>query len=165
MANRSTTSKVKYLTKQGCKIGKGTRLLCNTSSFGSEPYLIEVGEDCLFSTNVNLFTHDGGVKVLNSLDLFDGKSMDKVGRIKIGNNCFLGNGCKILPNVNIGDNVIIGAGSIVTKNVPSNSVVAGIPAKVICNISEYYNKNICNFYDTTNMNEDEKKDFLKKNVK
>lgn len=165
LINRSQKSKIKYLRKQGCKIGKSTRLLCNTSAFGTEPYLVEVGEDCLFSTNVNLFTHDGGIKVLNSLNYFEGRNVDKIDRIIIGNNCFLGSGCKILPGVQIGDNVIVGSGAIVTKNVPSNSVVAGIPAKIICTIQEYYEKNIDRFYDTTNMNLEQKKDFLIKNVK
>ena len=160
IANRTSDGRVEYLRNKGCKIGKKTRLLCTIASFGTEPYLVEVGEDCLFSGNVSLFTHDGGVKVLNSLNYFDGKKMDKVGKIKIGNNCFIGAYSKILPGVTIGDNVIVGTGAIVTKDVPSNSVVAGVPARIICTIDEYYEKNKENFYPTLEMGFEEKKRVL-----
>ena len=49
----------------------------------------------------------------------------------IGNNCVLGPGSKILGSVTLGDNVFVGANAVVTHDMPSNSIVAGIPAKVI----------------------------------
>lgn len=165
LANRNFATKIKYLREQGYTIGENTRLLCYVSSFGSEPYMITIVNDCLISHNVNFFTHDGGVKVLNSLGYFNGQSMDKVGYITIGNNCFIGNGVKIMPGVNIGDNVIVGTRAIVTKNVPSNSVVAGVPAKVICTIDEYYQKNADSFVPTGRMNAAEKKQYILNNVK
>lgn len=58
------------------------------------------------------------------------------GRINIGNNVWIGMGAKILPNVNIGDNAVVAAGAVVNKDVPANTVVAGVPAAVIRNISE-----------------------------
>ena len=70
-----------------------------------------------------------------------------------------------MPGVNIGDNVIVGTGAIVTKNVPSNSVVAGVPAKVICTIDEYYQKNADSFVPTGRMNAAEKKQYILNNVK
>ena len=53
------------------------------------------------------------------------------GRVRIGDNVWLGQNVTILKNVDIGDNVIIGAGSIVTKSIPSNSIAVGCPVKVI----------------------------------
>lgn len=50
---------------------------------------------------------------------------------KIGNNVYIAAGSRIIGNVTIGDDVVIGANSVVTKNVPSNCIVAGIPAKII----------------------------------
>lgn len=62
--------KRKFLIKCGAKIGENTRLNCLTSAFGSEPYLVECGQDCLFAWDVHFLTHDGGIKVLNSLGYF-----------------------------------------------------------------------------------------------
>jgi len=50
---------------------------------------------------------------------------------KIGNNVFIGAGAKIIGDIIIEDNVIIGANAVVTKNIPKNSIVVGIPAKII----------------------------------
>jgi acetyltransferase-like isoleucine patch superfamily enzyme len=51
--------------------------------------------------------------------------------IEIGDNVWIGTNAIILPGIKIGDNSVIGAGSVVTKNVLSNTVVAGVPAKII----------------------------------
>jgi acetyltransferase-like isoleucine patch superfamily enzyme len=59
------------------------------------------------------------------------------GKIKIGNNVFIGINAIILPGVTIGNNVIIGAGSLVNSDIPDNSVVAGIPARIIKDIDSY----------------------------
>jgi maltose O-acetyltransferase len=64
----------------------------------------------------------------------------RIGKIKIGNNCFIGARAFIMPGVIIGHNSIVGAGSIVSKSVPPNVVVAGNPARVICTIAEYETK-------------------------
>ena len=164
-ANRSQESKREYLRSLGCKIGDKTRFVGNAYA-GDDPFLVEIGEDCLISSNVRFVAHDGGVKVLNTLNYFDGQRMDKVARIKIGNNCFIGADAVIMGGVVIGDNVIIGAGSIVTKSIPSGSVAAGMPAKVICTIEEYYKKNIEKgvFYPTPIMKWEEKRKYLIENV-
>lgn len=54
-----------------------------------------------------------------------------VGKIKIGNNCFIGTNAIILPDVTLGNNVVVGAGSVVTKSFPNDVIIAGNPAKVI----------------------------------
>lgn len=165
LSKHSAKYKRDYYMALGCKIGKGTRFTGQTR-MGSEPYLIEIGKDCLVA-GCTFHTHDGGIKVLNSLNYFQGERMDKMARIKVGDNCFLGLGSRIMGGVVIGDNCIIGAGSIVTKDVPSNSVVAGIPAKVICTIDDYYKKNMerGTLYNTPKLNKTEKQQFLSKNVK
>ena len=147
------------------KIGEGCRFT-GIPNFGSEPYLIEIGDDCLIAGGT-FHVHDGGVKVLNSLNFFKGKRMDKMQRIRVGNNCFIGSSSIIMGGVAIGENCIIGAGSIVSKSVPPNSVVAGVPAKIICSIEDYYKKNNerGNFYYTEKLNKMQKKSFLMENVK
>ena len=119
-------------------IGERTRLNCEVQDFGSEPWQISIGKDCLIADNVHFITHDGGVKVLNYLNYFDGNRMDSLGKITIGNNVYIGMGAYIMPGVSIGDNCIIGAGAIVTHNIPPNSVAVGVPAKIIETIDMYY---------------------------
>lgn len=59
------------------------------------------------------------------------KSMPSTGPIEIGDNVWIGANCVVLPGVKIGTNVVIGAGSIVTKDIPDNSIAVGNPCKVI----------------------------------
>lgn len=151
----------RFMAKKGLIMGKNTRVLSDYSCFGTEPYLIEIGDNCLISSNVCFMTHDGGISVLNNLNYFD-ERMDKLGKIKIGNNCFIGKNVTIMPGVEIGDNCIIGLGSVVTKNIPNNSVACGIPAKVIKSIDEYRNGITNNIFPTANMSFNEKRNYCKK---
>ena len=66
---------------------------------------------------------------------------DTFGKVGIGDYVYIGNDAKIMPGVIIGDNVLIAAGSIVTKSIPSNVVVAGNPARYICSIEDYIELN------------------------
>lgn len=76
--NMSHKLKIRWLKSKGCKIGNNVRLNCTIETFGSEPYLVRIGDDCLISSDVRFITHDGAIKVLNSLHKFDGP-MDKMG--------------------------------------------------------------------------------------
>ena len=82
-------------------------------------------------------THDFGTFVFRNVY---GDFVPSAGKVVIGNNIYFGRDVTILKGVTIGDNCIIGLGSIITKDIPSNSVVCGAPAKVICSIDEYYRK-------------------------
>ena len=155
---RNSNQRKKYLIKKGAKIGKNTILISDINSFGSEPYLIEIGDNCLISSEVLFMTHDGGMSVLNNLNYFDEK-MDKLAPIKVGDNCFIGARAVIMPGIKIGNNCIIGLGSIVTKDVEDNSVVCGVPAKKIKTIEEYYKKNKDCTYPTYKMSSEEKKKY------
>jgi acetyltransferase-like isoleucine patch superfamily enzyme len=126
--------------KLGCKVGENTIFFTNII-LGSEPYLIEIGNNCVIGNNVSFITHDGATRVLKRKYDFKGT---KYGKIIIRDNVFIGDRALILPNVEIGSNCVIGAGSIVTKNIPPDSVYAGNPAKFICTIEEYYQKCLIN---------------------
>lgn len=130
---------IKDLKRNGMKIGKNFRLMSKVD-FGSEPYLITLGDNVTISVGVLFSNHDGGAFVLRNLDEMKSKSINTFGEIKIGNNVFIGANSIILPNVTIGDNVVIGAGSIVSKSVDSNCVAVGAPCKKIMNLEEYKNK-------------------------
>lgn len=163
--NKSQETKREYLRSLGCKVGEGTRFV-GRANVGDDPYLVEIGSDCLISSDVSFLCHDGGVKVLNTLGYFDGQRMDKMARIIIGDNCFIGCGVVLMGGVRVGNNVIIGTRSVVTKDIPDGVVAAGIPAKVVCTIDDYYQKNKERgvFYPTLGMTREEKKNFLINNV-
>lgn len=130
--------------KKEVKIGENTRILTSWLNFGSEPYLIEIGANCTITSGVKFITHDASIDVmfnyLKKNRKENGYKYEKLGKIKIGNNCVIGVNSIILAGVEIGNNCIIGAGSVVTKNVPDNTVIAGNPAIKICNLDEYSKK-------------------------
>lgn len=168
LAQRNWKSKREFLIRKGAVIGEGTRLNCTTNAFGTEPYLIEVGRDCLFAKDVNFVTHDGGIKVLNTLGYFgEGKRMDKMGRIRVGDNVYIGMDAQVMLGCTIGNNVIIGSKALVTHDIPDNCVAVGIPARVICTLDEYYGKCLerGNVYETAGMKAEDKKVYLCDNVK
>jgi acetyltransferase-like isoleucine patch superfamily enzyme len=129
--NLSNEYRIKTLRKWGVKIGENCFI--QTHSFSTEPYLIEIGNHVTIAARTMLITHDGGVWLFRREE----PTMDLFGKIKIGNNCFIGVGCIILPRTSIGDNCVIGAGSVVRGKIPDNSVVIGNPAKVIMKTTLY----------------------------
>lgn len=113
------------------KIGSNCRIY--TRSFGSEPWMITIGNKVTITSGVTVLTHDGSVWLMN-----DEKGRRYLyRRVEIGNNVFIGVNSVIMPGVKIEDNVIITAGSIVTKSVPSGVIIAGNPAKIIGNFDAY----------------------------
>lgn len=102
---------------------------------GLVPEMVTIGKDFISAPNSIILAHDAST--------FKHCGKHRVEHTIIGDCVFLGAGAIILPGINVGDNVIIGAGSIVTRNIESNMVVAGNPAKVICTTSEYIEK--CNY--------------------
>lgn len=107
--------------------------------------LISLGNNVQIASNVHFNTHDIIHQMLNNMDwVLDrrkGKKYpEKMGCIEIGDNVFIGAGTSINYNVRIGSNVIIGACSLITKDVPDNCVVAGVPARVISSFEKYLEK-------------------------
>lgn len=140
-------------------IGEGCEIYSNVN-FGSEPYLIKLGNKVRITAGTKFITHDGGMWVIRNLGW--NKNADYVKPIIIGDNVMIGINSIIMPGVTIGSNVVIGAGSIVTRDIPDNSVAVGSPARVICSIDEYYSKNKDNIYETKQMNYDEKREYYLK---
>ena len=165
-AYSSDESKLSYLRSLGAKIGDETRFI-GKPYLGTEPYLISIGKDCLVSDHVVFHTHDGGVKVLNGAGYFGDNLMDKMARISVGDNCFIGSCAHLMGGVKIGNNCIVGAMSVVTKDIPDNSVAAGIPARVICTLDDFYKRNMDRgvFYPTSKLTPQQRIAFLKREVK
>lgn len=122
---------IRILRMLGVKIGKNCNIRCY--SFSPESYLIEIGDHVSIARGTKLITHEGASWVFRN----ERPKIDSFGTIKIGNNCFIGMNCLILPNTKIGDNCIIGAGSVVRGIIPDNSVVSGNPCKVLMTTNAY----------------------------
>ena len=84
-------------------------------------------------SDCTLLGHDGSIAVLNKAY---GKKLDRVGKVDIKDNVFIGHGAVILPSVTIGPNAIVAAGAIVSKNVAEGTIVAGVPAKEIGKVDD-----------------------------
>lgn len=121
------------LVKMGLKVGKNFGRLNGVILDPSHCWLITIGDNVTLAPRVHILAHDASTKEF--------LGYTKIGRVNIGNNVFIGAESVVLPNVNIGDNVVIGANSTVTKDVPSNSVYTGNPARFMCTIDEYIEKN------------------------
>ena len=136
----SFVSYEKYAKKLGVTVGKKCQLL-GRPSFGSEPYLITLGDHVLLAgSGTQFITHEGAHWVLKGKDPQKYKHTFGYGRIVVGNNVYIGTRCTILRGVTIGDNVIVGACTLVNKDLPSGGVYAGIPAKRICSVDEWEQK-------------------------
>lgn len=142
-AKRSSSSWIEYLRSVGVRIGEGTMFYCRPWELlidTTRPYLIEIGKNVQITKGVTVLTHGYDWSVLKAKY---GDIIGSAGKVKIGDNCFIGMNTLILKGTTIGDNVIVGAGSVLTgKEYPSNTVVAGNPARVICTLEEYYNKRL-----------------------
>lgn len=151
--NRYFLSFEQQALKAGVRMGKDNQILSNFWS--SEPYLIEIGDNCQITAGVKIFTH-GGAKVARVIE----PNFDCFGKVKIGSNVYIGTNSLIMPGVTVGDNVLIAAGSVVTNSVPSNVVIGGNPAHIICTFDDYYQKNKRYNVDTKQLTPSEKREVL-----
>lgn len=130
---------IQDLKRGGCTVGEGTFFFNPRETFidNVKPWLISIGSYCKITARVTILAHDYSRSVVRySLHENIAGSLP----VYIGNNVFIGMGATILMGADIGDNCIIGAGSVVKGTIPPNSVVAGNPARVICNLDEYARK-------------------------
>ena len=137
---------VKYSEATGVKVGDNCRIY--TRNFGSEPFLIKIGDNVTVTTGVQFITHDGSGSLIK-----DSKGRRYYyAKIEVGNNVMIGVNSIILPGVKIHDNVIIAAGSVVSKSIPKNSIVGGVPAKIIGRMDEFSNRALKEWLTEDNMN-------------
>lgn len=154
---------VKCAKKLGVKIGTRCKILDDPGKvFGTEPWLISVGNHVEITNGVRFLSHEGAIWVIRELNK-KYKNSDLFMPTKVGNNVMIGMNSIIMPGVKIGNNVIIGSHSVVTKDIPDNIIVAGVPAKKISNTEGFMQKKINSnlLVNTKRMSQKQKRNFIK----
>ena len=136
MGKGSITASGKVRLDHACEllaIGKlviGNNLVLNGYSRIIAHELIEIGDNVVIARFVSILDHDHAItKSAQDGSLsFNGYT---TAPIKIGNNVWIGDKVSILKGVTIGNNVVIGANAVVTRDIPSNCIAGGIPARVL----------------------------------
>ncbi len=130
LLNRIFFNPEQHARKLGVNIGKNCYIA--TRDFGSEPYLVTIGNWVQVTNDVIFLTH-GGIWAL----WLEDKDADTFGKIEVKDNTYIGVKSIIMPGVTIGKDVIVAAGSVVTKSVPDGVIVGGNPAKIIGTTEDY----------------------------
>ncbi len=120
------------LISMGMTVGTNFKRLHGVILDPGHCWLIEIGNNVTMAPRVHILCHDASTKQF--------LNYTKIGRVTIGDNVFIGAESVVLPGVTIGSNVIIGANSTITGDIPDGSVVAGSPARVICSLDTYLEK-------------------------
>lgn len=130
-----------FICDYGRNIHIGSNVSINMNCTFVDCNTVTIGNNVLISSNVQFYTSTHPVELADRLTPdWDPESGEYFCRtyalpIKVGNGCWIGGGVIILPGVTIGDGSVVGAGSVVTKDVLSNTVVAGNPARVVRTIN------------------------------
>lgn len=138
---KNGVKRAEYLKKNNILKSMGENCLYQPYKIPMDPQLIKIHNNVYIAANVTFVTHDTSRNMLSNK--YKKYYSMNLGCIEIMDNVFVGLGAIILPNIKINENVIIAAGSVVTKSVPSNSVVAGNPAKIIGTFDDFNKKNEC----------------------
>jgi UDP-3-O-[3-hydroxymyristoyl] glucosamine N-acyltransferase len=121
-----------WLKRRGVFHAQGERCSIHPNVTFTDPRYVRMGSNVRLS-GCTLFGHDGSVNMINAAY---GLHLDRVGKIDIGDDVFIGHGAIVLPGVTIGSRVVIGAGAVVARDVPPNSVMVGSPARRVSSLDD-----------------------------
>ena len=110
----------------GYNITIGENFYSNHNLVILDPAKVEFGDNVFIGPNCGFYTAEHPIDTTTR-----NKGLEYAKPIKVGNNVWFGGGVHVMGGIEIGDNVVIGAGSVVVKNIPSNSIAVGNPCKVI----------------------------------
>lgn len=135
----SSKAYLNYLRSKGVCLGEGIEIFrpFHTDIDVQNPHLLKIGSYVQITGPVTILTHDYSWSVLKRKY---GEIVGNQEETIIGDNVFIGWGATILAGSKIGNNVIIGANSVVSGEIKSDSVYAGIPAKRLMSLEDFYNK-------------------------
>lgn len=155
--------RVGYARYLGVRIGEKCQILADPEfAFGTEPWLITIGDHVDITAGVHFLNHEGGIWCARGIDP-KYNEYDLFSPITVGNNVMIGIGAVIMPGVHIGNNVIIAGQCVVTKDVPNDAVIAGVPGKQISTVSNFMEKlTSADVVKTKAMSQDEKRKYLQK---
>jgi maltose O-acetyltransferase len=122
--------RMRDLVARGLVLGKNVTIQYLAQIDDDYPYLIRIGDNCSISNYARLLAHDA-----TTFKFTDGHT--RLEKIEIKDNCFIGERAIILPGVTIGPNVLVAAGSVVNRDIPPNSCVAGVPARVYARFDDF----------------------------
>jgi acetyltransferase-like isoleucine patch superfamily enzyme len=123
-----------YALRIGVRLGADCWLSgIDLATFGTEPFLVTLGDHVLVTSGVRFVTHDGSRWVAKGTTA----ELDVILPIVVGSNVYIGTRAIILPGVTIGDDVVVAAGAVVARDVPSGTVVGGVPARPIKTTAEF----------------------------
>lgn len=142
-----------FRTDYGCHTYIGNHFYANYDCIIIDVAEVHIGDNVFFGPRVSLYTAGHPIDpVIRNKQLEYGKE------IHIGDNVWVGGNTVINPGVTIGNNVVIGSGSVVTKDIPDNVVAAGVPCRVIREITEqdtaYWKKEEAFYYEHVDKNHD-----------
>ena len=132
MGNLLKKIQLRRLRARGLITGSGFWMSKTANIDSVAPQYISIGKDVTMAGGSRILAHDASTKK------YLGKT--KFGKVVIGDNVFIGANAVILPNVTIGDNVVIGSCACVTCDIPANSVWGGVPARKLCDLEAYLDK-------------------------
>lgn len=135
ITERNGWKKAEFLKKKGVFYHIGEHCFYQSNVLPAEPFLVSLHDNVAISAGVRLITHSAAHVVYNYQENTD-EYICRHGKIEIHDNVYVGADVIINMGVTIGSNVIIAAGAIVTHDIPDNSVVAGVPARVIGSYDE-----------------------------